>query len=195
MQVLRTRRPNGKLPNLSAPKLAKAVDPTGQLTEGAIASCIHDMRVKISNIMQEKSNVVVGRDKVIANNGRGYHLADRLVIEEHDTNAGSPSHAGSMQGHDPAMAPHEPCDGPASVANAPSERQQWILDQLESGIKLKRQMVQKHFGISEKQAKRELADLSARNIIDFTRKPRPGYYVLKPGHTKIKFGKSEVREG
>ncbi len=168
MEVLRTPRGNGKLPHLSAPKLANAVDPTGQLTEGAIASCIHDMRVRICNTMLEKANVVVGREGVIANKNRGYHLAAWLNIESHDGIAQQTSDAGPLQGHDPAPKAH----GPAS------ERQAWILSQLRDGVKLQRQMVQKHFGVSERQAKRELAGLSSQGLIEFVRKPRPGYYRL-----------------
>ncbi len=64
-----------------------------------------------------------------------------------------------------------------SVAPLP-ERQQWIWEQVLAGAKLERAMVQRHFGISEKQAKRELAALSARGLIEFRRKPHPGSYVL-----------------
>jgi DNA-binding response OmpR family regulator len=179
MHVLRTPRASGKLPNLSAPKLASAVDPTGQLTEGAVASCIHDMRVRICNAMLEKANVVVGREGVIANKNKGYHLAAWLKIENRDGAAARKIDAGPTQGHDPAMAPRQTSNGPASPTDGPaSERQLWILAQLQNGVRVERQMVQKQFGISEKQAKRELGGLSSRGLVGFIRKPRPGYYVL-----------------
>ena len=183
MQVLRTPRPNGKLPRLSAPQLANAVDPTGQLSDGAIASCIHDTRVKVSNAMLDKANVVVGREDVIANKGRGYHLVAWLRIESHDSGAEEKLDAGPM--HVPATTPREQPDGPASKMDGPAtERQLWILGQLQGGAQLIRQMVQKQFKISEKQAKRELAGLSKRGLIEFKRKPRPGHYTLRRKPTR-----------
>lgn len=174
MQVLRTPRQNGRLPRLSAPKLAKAVDPTGQLSDGAIASCIHDTRVKVSNAMLDKANVVVGREDVIANRGKGYHLAAWLTLEEHD---GKPD-AGFPQGHVPATSPSGESDVPAPDGDGPlTGRQRWILGQVRKGVKLTRRMVEERFEIGAKQAKRELSGLSSRGLIAFDRRPRPGHYV------------------
>jgi len=50
MDILRTPR-SGKLPRLSAPRLAKAIDPSGQLSDGAINSCIHTLRARITETM------------------------------------------------------------------------------------------------------------------------------------------------
>src|SRR5690606_9512319 len=84
MQVLHTPTTHGKLPRLSAPKLAKAIDPFGQLSDGAVNSCIHTLRSHVAAVMLERANLTVGRDDVIANLGKGYHLAEWLVIESHD---------------------------------------------------------------------------------------------------------------
>jgi DNA-binding response OmpR family regulator len=173
MQALRTRRPDGRLPYFSAPKLAKAVDPAGQLTEGAIASCIHDLRVKIINIMLEKANVVVGREAIITNNGRGYRLASWLTIEVHDCDTKATPAAEPARGTNVAVAPAD--SAPARAA----ERREWILAQLRGSEKLTRQMVQKRFGIGDKQAKRELGGLTESGMIEFRRKPPPGYYALR----------------
>lgn len=175
MQVLRTPRANGKLPNLSAPKLADAVDPLGQLTEGAIASCVHDMRVRICNTMLEKANVVVGREDVIANKNRGYHLAAWLEIENHDGAAPAGAPANTPQQVDAAVT-----DGDEPL----TDRQHWILAQLRERGRLTRDVVEKQFGIGEKQAKRELGGLSTRNIVQFIRKPRPGHYILRVKPTR-----------
>lgn len=60
-----------------------------------------------------------------------------------------------------------------------TDRQYWILDQLREGVELIRQMVEKQFGIGDKQAKRTLTALTNRSTIKFVRKPRPGHYVLR----------------
>ena len=57
-----------------------------------------------------------------------------------------------------------------------SDRQRWILDQVQAGAKLTRPMVEQQFGIGQKQAKRELAALTAAGKIAFRRRPRPGWY-------------------
>ncbi|MBN2313674.1 MAG: response regulator [Sedimentisphaerales bacterium] len=176
MQVLRTPRPNGKLPHLSAPKLANKVDPTGQLTEGAVASCIHDMREKICNTMSEKANVTVGREGVITNRNKGYHLAEWLIIENHDVDPPVPNMHSPLPNISPANTPLS--DTTSTEQELLSERQRWILNQLQQGVKLTRDMVEKQFGIKDKQAKRELAVLSKQGMIEFIRKPRPGYYVF-----------------
>ena len=59
-----------------------------------------------------------------------------------------------------------------------TDRQYWILDQLRGGVELTRQMVEKQFGIGDKQAKRTLTALTNRSMIKFVRKPKPGHYVL-----------------
>jgi len=175
MRVLRTPRRNGRLPRLSAPKLAKAVDPTGQLSEGAIASCVHDIRVRISNMMLEKANVVVGREDVIANQGKGYHLAEQLTLEEHDRE----TDRGTSSGHVATEPPSGESDVSSPDGNGPlTGRQRWILGQVRKGVKLTRVMVEERFEIGAKQAKRELSGLSSRGLIEFERRPRPGHYGL-----------------
>lgn len=68
-----------------------------------------------------------------------------------------------------------------------TERHHWILDQLRHNVKLTRAMVEKEFGIGEKQAKRALATLTNQGMTKFIRGPRPGHYILitKPTFTKV----------
>ena len=60
-----------------------------------------------------------------------------------------------------------------------SSRQRWILAQFGEGVKLTRAMVEERFAVGAKQAKRELAGLSAMGLIEFERKARPGWYGLR----------------
>lgn len=172
MQVLRTPRDNGKLPYLSAPRLAKAVDPRGRLSDGAINSCVHTLRTKITESMLERANLTVGRDDVIANMGQGYHLAEWLLIEARDEQ--------TELVVQPSVAVRDSADGDGEPL---SDRQHWILDQLRDGVKLTREMVEKNSSIGVRQAKRELIGLTKRGMIEFVRKPRPGYYMLRTRST------------
>lgn len=58
------------------------------------------------------------------------------------------------------------------------ERQQWILEQLQGGVHLTREMVEVEFDIGARQAKRVLGPLVNDGMIAFVRGPRPGHYVL-----------------
>jgi hypothetical protein len=71
-----------------------------------------------------------------------------------------------------------------------TDRQYWILDRLREGEELTRQMVEKQFGIGDKQAKRTLTALTNRSMIKFVRKPRPGHYVLRKKVTSTARGRS-----
>ena len=178
-QILRTPR-SGKMPKLSAPRLAKAIDRTGQLSDGAINSCIHTLRAGITETMLANANVTVGRDDVIANLGKGYHLAERLVIEAHDGESEPVADAVTSESSRGDIAVTSPVDVTASNGYVTlTDRQHWILDQLRDGVELTRAMVEEHGEIGLRQAKRELTGLSNRGLIEFKRKPRPGHYVLR----------------
>jgi len=179
MQVLHTPR-SGRMPKLGAPRLAKAVDPTGQLSDGAINSCIHTLRAGITETMLANANVTVGRDDVIANLGKGYHLAQWLVIEVHDGATEPVADAVTRESPRGDIAVTSPGDVTASDGYVTlTDRQHWILDRLRDGEELTRAMVEKHFRIGLRQAKRELAGLSTRGLIEFKRRPRPGHYALR----------------
>jgi len=176
MQTLRTPRHDGRRSRLSAPKLAKAVDPSGQTSDGAINSCIHTLRSSISGTMLAEANLTVGRDDVIANKGRGYHLADWIIIEEHDECPQTARGQDTLQGPCGDIRP----DVPASGDDAPlTDRQRWVLDRLRAGAALTRNMVEAEFKIGSKQAKRMLTPLVKRGLIEFVRRPWPGHYVLR----------------
>jgi predicted HTH transcriptional regulator len=126
--------------------------------------------------MLANANVTVGRDEVIANLGKGYHLADWLVIEEHDST--HEAHKGVSELPRPTFVAST--DVTASNGDVPlTERQLWILAQLREKGQITRMVVEKQFDIGDKQAKRELSGLTSRGMMEFVRKPRPGYYVLR----------------
>ena len=178
LHALSKPQKNGKRPRLSAPRLAKAIDPSGQLSDGAINSCVHTLRTRIAQILLEESRLTVSRNDVIANKGKGYHLADWLTIERHDENA-CPTEPTSQAPVPPANTTSTQCTLMDDAHSPLTERQLWILDQLRNGMQLTRKMVEDQFAIGDKQAKRELTGLTNRGMVSFIRKPRPGYYVLK----------------
>lgn len=68
----------------------------------------------------------------------------------------------------------------APAASEPlTDRHHWILGQLREGLALTREMVEREFGIGERQAKRTIASLCRRGLVEFARKPKPGHYILR----------------
>ena len=157
LQVLRTPTKTGKLPRFGASKLAKAIDPMGEISEGAIASCVHTLWTKIANIILEEQNIVVTPEDVITNKGNGYRLATWITIENHDS---------------------APTGKSETSPDLIIQHQQWVLAQLSEGIELTRSDVEAKFDIGQRQAKRILSELTKSKEIRFQAKPYPGHYVL-----------------
>lgn len=84
----------------------------------------------------------------------------------------------------PVSEPVNAADVPVNVSiNVPvnemfNERQRWLLDQLSQGRRLKSGDVAIQFGVTAKTAKRDIADLKARGLIEFVGAPKTGSYRL-----------------
>ena len=82
----------------------------------------------------------------------------------------------------------ETVDVPVNVpVNVPinesfNERQHWLLDQLSQGRRLKPGDIAIQFGVTEKTAKRDFADIKARGLIEFVGAPKTGSYRLTKAH-------------
>lgn len=60
-----------------------------------------------------------------------------------------------------------------------NDRQRWFLDQLSQRRAVKAKEVAAHFGVTEKTARRDIADLKAGNFIEFLGAPKKGFYRIK----------------
>ena len=60
-----------------------------------------------------------------------------------------------------------------------NDRQRWFLVQLSQGMSVKAKEVAVHFGVTEKTARRDIADLKAGNVIEFLGSPKKGFYRIK----------------
>ncbi len=61
-----------------------------------------------------------------------------------------------------------------------NERQAWLLDRLRTGESLKAKDLAAHFGTTQRTAERDIADLTARGLIEFVGPPKTGTYRLIP---------------
>ena len=50
------------------------------------------------------------------------------------------------------------------------------MQQVDQGVQIRRVMLEQHFGVSEKTAKRDIRELVERGTLRFERTTRPGYY-------------------
>lgn len=140
----------------SAQEIANAVkSPGGEIS---VTKCIYSLRAKIEVRMRDRRNLICQSQDVIASGKEGYYLRDWITLR-------------NDPGRDPADPANDP-DGPGPSLG----RQGWVLDQLKRNVELTRRMVQKQFDISEKTAKRILAELGDQ--IEFVRRGREGFYRL-----------------
>jgi len=73
---------------------------------------------------------------------------------------------------------------PLSESNVPvnvpvNKRQQWFLNQLGAGKRVKSIDLAHHWNVTEKTAKRDIADLKNQGMIEFVGSPKTGVYHLK----------------
>jgi len=75
----------------------------------------------------------------------------------------------------------ESLDVPVNVpVNVPvSDRQKWFLKQTGKGIRISSSDLAKHWNISQKTAKRDIADLKQKGLVEFLGAPKNGHYRLK----------------
>ena len=60
-----------------------------------------------------------------------------------------------------------------------NSRQEWLIVQLSQGFAIKPVAIIEKWNVTEKTAKRDLADLKGRGIIEFVGAPKTGRYRLK----------------
>ena len=72
-------------------------------------------------------------------------------------------------------------DVPTSVpVNVPiNVRQRWFLEQLRSGKRVKAREIAEHFQVAEKTARRDIADLQSKQLVEFVGARKTGVYRLR----------------
>jgi len=75
---------------------------------------------------------------------------------------------------------HSRADVPVSVpVSVPvNDRQRWFLEQLAAGKQIRASDLAAYWSISEKTAKRDIADLKRKGLIEFVGAPKNGLYRI-----------------
>jgi hypothetical protein len=111
-------------------------------------------------------------------------MVDQLRVDRLESNSADPA-----QRMDPASAErrYDPVNDPgAGPVNDPvkrsgsefSERQRWFIDQLARGKAVKAIDLRRRWAVSEKTARRDIADLKNRDLIEFFGSFKTGAYRL-----------------
>ena len=186
LQGLSRRNRGGRYVHRSAEELAGDLGGTAGI--GTVTAAVQTIRRNVVSRLQRHLGLTCRPDDVIRNDEQGYSLRDWIVL-------GSPNDASDEFTRDCGRdtAPQHQClDWPAAVTandtgdidhatgeprNAPlNERQQWVLRELDRGVRLCRRMLEKQFGIHARTAKRDLSDLAERGLVRFVRVGKAGYY-------------------
>ena len=80
----------------------------------------------------------------------------------------------------PAVIEHPRTDVPVNVpVSVPvSDRQRWFLEQLVASKQIRASDLATYWSISEKTAKRDIADLKRKGIVEFIGAPKNGFYRI-----------------
>jgi hypothetical protein len=111
-------------------------------------------------------------------------MVDQLRVDRRE---GSSPHPGERMDPAPAERRYDPVNDPGTgPVNDPvkgsdgefSERQRWFMDQLARGKAVKAIDLRRRWAVSEKTAKRDIADLKNRDLIKFSGSFKTGAYRL-----------------
>lgn len=123
---------------------------------------------------------------MICHDEQGYHLHEGIGVRD----AGDADLADDVPAVPPVNRENVPAPVAAAQRNVPAhstgdaflrhlnERQQWVLRELQLGTGVQRTMLEEKFDVSDKTAKRDLAELASRGAVEFVRVGRGGYYWL-----------------
>ncbi len=167
LDALCAKNDRGQFVAYSGSKLAKWIDCSGG--DVGVAGAIRDFRTKAFSLLRSELRIEVGREDIIQSGDRGYQLTEKITV---------------VNGNDPVRDPaNEPDEPDPALQNEPdmslTERQEWVVGQLQEGRRLQIGMAIKELKCSRSTAKREIAGLRERGLIEFIGNGRAGHYKLK----------------
>jgi len=124
--------------------------------QNAVCDAVSPFRRKVVRIL-DAEGFTANEDALIVTGKSGYQTRPDLIVED--------------------QSDTEPTTAGAPEAISAEERQEWILAQLEKGVKLRRRDLEKHLGVSIATAKRDFGALADR--LEFVGTGEKGHYVKK----------------
>ena len=141
------------------------------------------LRDNVTKRLARHLQLAASADAMIRNDSQGYFLNDWISVGDPDK-LREPAHVtgaiktapGGSSGKLVAATSDTTGDKVMSQFN---ERQEWVLREIRKGTQLQRVMLEKRFGIHSRTAKRDLAQLTQRDLIKFVGDSRAGYYAAR----------------
>lgn len=176
LDLLRSKRSDGTFVAYSGDKLVAEAG-----LNGGAPGAVRDLREAIRAALRDGANTVCGKDEVILSGGPGYRLIESVKIKMSSEIADAI--AGTTTDNTDIGDDRDDYDLPdTDVLDVPDDptldRQAWILEQLENGVRLKGPDVVRNFACSPKTAQRDLTALRDAGTIEFVGPARTGYYRL-----------------
>lgn len=168
LDALKDKRDSGKYVAYSGEDLAKLTK--SRRGQNGISEVVRDFRNKSIELLRDEANIVCERQDIIQSGGPGYRFNKWITIREA---------SGTKVGTDRGTNVTNRGTKVGTNVTKPNERQRWILDQLEKGVKVQIGTVTSHFNCSVRTAKRDLAQLKEWGRIEFVGPPRTGHYQLR----------------
>jgi CheY-like chemotaxis protein len=153
LELLKQRKDNGQPKAFGGKEIANQLG----LSRGQNAVCdaVSKFRKRVIHLLAD-AGIEAKDDSVIIRGRAGYQINASLTVED-------------QSGRIPTTVTKDDGDGP-------NDRQQWIVDELKRGRKLRRCDLEKQFGISTATAKRDLREFGVR--IEFIGTGKAGHYAL-----------------
>ncbi len=173
LELLSKQKPNGSFVAYSGGALYSAARQHG--AKGSVAGWIRDLRDAITDTLLAEASICCGREEVILSGDQGYRFAGCVDVQF----AATPTIRDIT---DTGLVGDVPNEDVPIVLNdlnhAEAKRQEWILEQLGNGVRLKAPDVARQFQCSAKTAQRALGTLKDAGLIDYVGSTRTGYYRL-----------------
>ena len=157
LELLKRRKDNGQPKAFGGKEIA---DTLGLIRgQNAVCDAISNFRKRVVQLLADEG-IEAENDTVVITGRAGYQINPALTVEDLS---------------DSVTQEVTEDDG-----DSPSDRQQWIMDELKSGRKLRRCDLEERFDVSTATAKRDLGDLAGS--IEFIGTGIAGYYsLIAPG--------------
>lgn len=176
LDLLRSKRPNGKYVRVGGEQLASEIKPTNGIN--SITGCAKTLRTNIKKRLKRDLNLVCEDQDVLVRDEQGYHLNDEKITVRDGTDNGDTGNNLLPAPEDEPIAVDVRANDPGDMDGL-NDRQKWVLTQTGKGQDVTRARLEEVHEVSTKTAKRDLSDLVKRGMIEYVRKPHPGFYREK----------------
>jgi DNA-binding response OmpR family regulator len=157
--MMLNRKEGGHYVRIKGSKLMKDL---GRDPSNPLGKPISSFRANASNRLKEQCGLECGKQDIIASGQGGYYFTEWMDV-----------HIVGSTAREPKNEPTEKRSGPANE-NVLNERQKWILEQLEKGVKLRYKDIVRHTNKDRSTINRDLKVLRDQQSIASHDK---GYYV------------------